>query len=76
MGPKAPVFMNLLVKCLIFSTKNDEDAESHLLHSNDWMNSQGNAEETKCHKFCLNLHVDGYLWYESIILVENDLNHF
>ena len=41
MGPLAPVFMNLYVKWPIFSAKNDEDAESHLLHSNDWMNSQG-----------------------------------
>ena len=41
MGPVAPVFMNLHIKCPIFSTKDEEDSESHLLHSNDWMNSQG-----------------------------------
>ena len=51
MGSVAPIFMNLLVKCPIFSAKGDEDAGSHLLHSNDWMSSQGIAEEIKCDRF-------------------------
>ena len=43
-GPQGPMglvaihFMNLHVKCPIFSTKNDKDVDSHLLHSNIWMN--------------------------------------
>ena len=52
--------MNLHVKCPIFSAKNDEDAESHLLHSNEWMNSQGMAEDVKCGKFCLTLVSDAH----------------
>ena len=67
-GPVAPVFMNLQVKCPPFSTNNDEDMESHLLSSNDWMNSQGIAEDAKCGRFCLKLDGNAYLWYELITL--------
>ena len=38
-GPVASVFMNLHVKCLIFSAKDDEDMGSHPLHGNGWMTS-------------------------------------
>ena len=48
MGPVTPVFMTLHVKGPIFSAKDGEDTESYLLHSNDYMNSQGMAEDTKC----------------------------
>ena len=41
MGPVVSVFVNLYVKCPIFSAKDNQDAHSHLLHSNDWMNSKG-----------------------------------
>ena len=40
--------MNLHVKCPIFSAKDNEDTESHLLCCNDWMNSQGIVQDTKC----------------------------
>ena len=61
MGPVAAVFMNLIVKCSIFSIKDDEDTESHPLHTNDWMNSQGTAEDTKCGRNCLTPGGDGCL---------------
>ena len=63
---------NLHVKCLIFSVRPDEDAESHLLCSNDWMSSQGIVEEEKCARFCLTLPGNVCLWYESIHFVDND----
>ena len=43
----APAFINVHVKCPIFLAKDDEDSESHLLHSNDWMNLQHIAEDFK-----------------------------
>ena len=51
MGPVASGLINSHVKFLILSAKDDEDAKRHLLHSNDWMTSQGVAEEAKCGRF-------------------------
>ena len=70
----APVFIKLHVKCLIFSAKDRENAEGHLLCSNDWLNSQGIAKVAKCGRFCLTLGGDTNLWYEFITPVGNDLN--
>ena len=61
MGPVSPVYMKLHVKYPILSEKDDEDAESHLLCRNDWMNSQGIAEEAKCGRPCLTLGGDVHL---------------
>ena len=38
LGPVASVFMNMQVKCSIFSAKVDEHFESNLIDSNDWLN--------------------------------------
>ena len=70
MGPVVSVFMNVNVKCLILLAKDDEDAESHLLHSNDWTNS----EDVKCSRFCFSLSSGTHLLYESITPVSNDWN--
>ena len=48
-----PVIINWHVKYPIFSAKEDEDAESHLLNSSDWINSQGIADDAKCGGVCL-----------------------
>ena len=61
--------MNLHVKCPISSAKDDKDSESDILHSNDWMNSKGIAEDVKCGRFYLTLGSDACLWYESIASV-------
>ena len=45
----------------IFSAKDYEDAESHLLYSNDWVNTQGIAEESKCGRLCLTIYRDSSL---------------
>ena len=73
MGPLATVFTNLHVKCPILSAKDDEDAESHLLHSNDRMNKQGIREHVKWYMFCLTL--DGDLCYKSMTPMSNNWNH-
>ena len=38
-----------------FSGKPDEDAEAHLLHSNDWMNSHHFVDGVKVQSLCLTL---------------------
>ena len=58
-----------------YSAKDDEDAESLLLHSYDWMNSQGIAEDTKCGRFCLTLVGDAHFGYKLVTPVGNDWSH-
>ena len=38
-----------------FSGKPDEDAEEHLLHTNDWMNAHHFIDGFKVQRFCLTL---------------------
>ena len=38
-----------------FSGKTDEDAEAHLLHTNDWMNAHNFVEGVKVQQLCLTL---------------------
>ena len=49
-----------------FSGKPEEDAEAHLLHSNDWMNAHHFNEDTKVQRFCLTLLGEARLWYHSL----------
>ena len=43
-----------------------EDAEAHLLHSNDWMNAHHFDEDIKLKRFCLILLGEARLWYQSL----------
>ena len=45
-----------------FSGKPDEDAEAHLLHSNDWMNAHHLVESVKVQRFCLTLLGEARVW--------------
>ena len=49
-----------------FSGKPEEDAEAHLLHSNDWMNAHCSEEDIKVQTFCLTLLGEARLWYQSL----------
>ena len=49
-----------------FSGKPDEDAEAHLLHSNNWMNAHCFVEGVKVQRFCLILLGEARLWYHSL----------
>ena len=49
-----------------FSGKPEEDAEAHLLHSNDWMNAHHFDEDIKVQRFCLTLLGEARLWYHSL----------
>ena len=56
---------------LEFSGKPEEDAEAHLLHSNDWMNAHHFEEEVKVQRFCLTLLGKARLWFHSLEPLEN-----
>ena len=49
-----------------FSGKPDEDAEVHLLCSNDWMNAHHFVKGVKVQRFCLTLLGEARLWYQSL----------
>ena len=49
-----------------FSGKPDEDAEAHLLHTNDWMNLHHFIDGVKVQRFCLTLLGEARLWYQSL----------
>ena len=49
-----------------FSGKPDEDAETHLLCINDWMNAYHFSEGVKVQRFCLTLLGEARLWYQSL----------
>ena len=44
----------------------EEDAEAHLLCSNDWMDAHPFNEDTKVQRFCLTLLGEARLWYQSL----------
>ena len=49
-----------------FSGKPEEDAEAHLLCSNDWMNAHYFDEDIKVQRFYLTLLGEARLWYHSL----------
>ena len=54
-----------------FSGKPEEDAEAHLLHSNDWMNAHCFIDDVKVQRFCLTLLGEARLWFQSLEPLEN-----
>ena len=49
-----------------FSGKPEEDAEAHLLRTNDWVETHNFAEVAKVQSSCLTLTSEARLWYESL----------
>ena len=49
-----------------FSGKPNEDAEGHLLHTNDWMNAHHFVEGVRVQRFCVTLLGEARLWYQSL----------
>ena len=49
-----------------FSGKPEEDAEAHLLRTNDWMTTHDFPEDQKVRRFCLTLFGEARLWYETL----------
>ena len=54
-----------------FSEKPEEDAEAHLLCSNDLMNAHHFEEEVKVQRFCLTLLGEARLWFQSLEPLED-----
>ena len=54
-----------------FSGKPDEDAEAHLLHSNDWMNAHHCIDGVKPQRFCLTLLGEARLWFQALEPLNN-----
>ena len=54
-----------------FSGKPEEDAEAHLLHSNDWMNAHHFNNDVKVQRFCLTLLGEARLWFHSLEPLED-----
>ena len=51
--------------------KPEEDAEAHLLHSNDWMSAHHFNDDVKVQRFCLTLLGEARLWFHSLEPLEN-----
>ena len=55
-----------------FSGKPEEDAESHLLSTRDWMEAHNFPEGEKVRHFHVTLIGEARLWYESLAPLDND----
>ena len=53
------------------SGKLDEDAEAHLLCSNDWMNAHHFIYGVNVQQFCLTLLGEARLWFQSLEPLNN-----
>ena len=49
-----------------FAGKMDEDAETHLHRTNNWMDMHNFPNDQKVRRFCLTLTGEARLWYETI----------
>ena len=66
------VYQNWIGKKPEFSGKSEEDAESHLLSTRDWMEVHNFPEGEKVRHFRLTLIGEARLWYESLAPLDND----
>ena len=65
-------YQNWIGKKPEFSGKPEEDAESHLLSTRDWMEAHNFPEREKVRHFCVTLIGEARLWYESLAPLDND----
>ena len=73
MVPAPQVFyQNWIGKKHEFSGKPEEDAESHLLSTRDWMEAHNIPDKVKVRHFCLTLTGEARLCYESLAPLHND----
>ena len=66
------IYQNWIGKKPEFSGKPEEDAESHLLSTRDWMEAHNFPEGDKVRCFCLMLIGEARLWYESLAPLDDD----
>ena len=73
MVPAPQVFHQIWIgKKPEFSGKPEEDAESHLLSTRDWMEAHNFPDNVKVRCFCLTLRGEARQWYESLAPLDND----
>ena len=65
-------YQNWIGKKPEFSGKPEEDTESHLLSTRDWMETHNFPNEVKVRCFCLTLIGEARLWYESLAPLDDD----
>ena len=65
-------YQNWIGKKTEFSGKPEEDVESHLLSTRDWMEAHNFPNEVKVRHFCLTLIGEARLWYESLVPLDDD----
>ena len=65
-------YQNWVRKKPEFSGKPEEDVESHLLSTRDWMEAHNFSDEVKVRQFCLTLTGEARLWYEFLTPLDND----
>ena len=66
------IYQNWIGKKPKFSGKPEEDAESHLLSTRDWMEAHNFPEGEKVRHFHLTLIGEARLWYESLAPLDDD----
>ena len=66
------IYQNWIGKKPEFSGKPEEDAESHLLSTRDWMEAHNFPEGEKVRHFCLTLIGEARLLYESLAPLDDD----
>ena len=66
------VYQNWIGKKPEFSGKPEEDAESHLLSTRDWMEAHNFPNEVKVRCFCMTLIGEARLWYESLAPLDDE----
>ena len=66
------IYQNSIGKKPEFSGKPEEDAESHLLNTRDWMEAHNFPEGEKVQHFRVTLIGEARLWYESLALLDYD----
>ena len=66
------IYQNWIGKKPEFSGKPEEDAESHLLSTRDWMEAHNFPEGDKVRHFRVTLIGEARLWYESLAPLDND----
>ena len=75
-GPVVPApqvfYQNWIGRKPEFSGKPEEDAESHLLSTIDWMEAHNFPEGEKVRHFHLTLIGEARLWYESLALLDDN----
>ena len=66
------IYQNWIGKKPEFSGKPEEDAESHLLSTRDWMEVHNFPEGEKVTHFRVTLTGEARLWYKSLTPIDND----